>query len=207
MYISAMIPQDILEDLIRDSKRLKADSKKVGYNSQLVGEFEGGEQLAVKPYWDDIVAGYDSFASLQNISNQLARTYIDQYAKEVAVQWPRPPDVKMRDMWLNVQKEGDFNPLHNHNCKTTSGISTFCWLTFPEQILEAKGATKHGMTYLVWNTSTHHPEHQLVFPGSCGLLPTPGAIVMFPSWLEHIVYPFKGPGERLSIASNIDVIF
>jgi len=33
--------------------------------------------------------------------------------------------------------------------------------------------------------------------------PLPGLMVMFPSWLSHMVHPFFGKGERISIAFNI----
>jgi hypothetical protein len=33
--------------------------------------------------------------------------------------------------------------------------------------------------------------------------PKPGITVMFPSFLEHYVLPFKGDGVRISIAYNI----
>ena len=32
--------------------------------------------------------------------------------------------------------------------------------------------------------------------------PTPGLMVLFPSWLQHFVHPFFGKGERISIAFN-----
>lgn len=33
--------------------------------------------------------------------------------------------------------------------------------------------------------------------------PKPGSMVMFPSWMEHYVVPFRGNDERISIAFNI----
>ena len=32
--------------------------------------------------------------------------------------------------------------------------------------------------------------------------PMPGDMIVFPSWLEHSVSAFHGPGERISIAFN-----
>ena len=34
--------------------------------------------------------------------------------------------------------------------------------------------------------------------------PEVGAIYLFPSWLSHMVYPFKGEGERRTVASNLN---
>jgi hypothetical protein len=33
--------------------------------------------------------------------------------------------------------------------------------------------------------------------------PEVGLMVMFPIWMNHCVYPFKGEGERRSVASNL----
>ena len=35
------------------------------------------------------------------------------------------------------------------------------------------------------------------------ITPIPGLMVLFPSWLNHLVHPFFGAGERISIAFNI----
>ena len=217
MYITTLIPDSLLKELIRDSEKLEADSKKKGYDSQLVGNFESGEQLAVKPGWGEMIEGYPSFVELGDIKCQLAQAYISQYHQEVNSSTaknydPGNCDVELDDMWLNIQREGDFNPVHNHNCRSVSGISTFCWLTFPKQVMKTsregkKGSSHKGMTYLHWNSTPSWANKQFMFPGNVGLLPTPGAIVMFPSWLEHVVYPFNGPGKRRSLASNINVKF
>ena len=33
-------------------------------------------------------------------------------------------------------------------------------------------------------------------------LPSAGSLVIFPSYVTHAVNPFRGPGERISIAFN-----
>ena len=37
------------------------------------------------------------------------------------------------------------------------------------------------------------------------LKPEVGKFYMFPSWLQHMVYPFEGPGERRTVAANLNV--
>jgi hypothetical protein len=44
-----------------------------------------------------------------------------------------------------------------------------------------------------------------VFEGRYLVEPMPGLMVMFPSWLKHMVHPFHGSGERISISFNITV--
>ena len=41
-------------------------------------------------------------------------------------------------------------------------------------------------------------------PQSFVIKPTVGKLLVFPSWLQHMVYPFKGKGERRTVASNLN---
>jgi hypothetical protein len=34
--------------------------------------------------------------------------------------------------------------------------------------------------------------------------PEVGKMYFFPSWLQHMVYPFKGEGERRTVAANLN---
>jgi hypothetical protein len=34
-----------------------------------------------------------------------------------------------------------------------------------------------------------------------------GDLFIFPYDIRHCVYPFNGPGERLTVAANMDVLF
>jgi hypothetical protein len=44
-----------------------------------------------------------------------------------------------------------------------------------------------------------------IFEGRYLVEPMPGLMVMFPSWLKHMVHPFQGLGERISISFNVTV--
>jgi hypothetical protein len=41
-------------------------------------------------------------------------------------------------------------------------------------------------------------------PQSFMMKPEVGKLLVFPSWLQHMVYPFKGEGERRTVASNLN---
>jgi hypothetical protein len=34
-------------------------------------------------------------------------------------------------------------------------------------------------------------------------MPQPGKLLLFPSWMQHTVYPFFGEGERRTVAGNL----
>ena len=43
-----------------------------------------------------------------------------------------------------------------------------------------------------------------MFSQSSTRRPAVGDIYLFPNWLEHMVYPFEGEGERRSVAFNVN---
>ena len=112
------------------------------------------------------------------------------------------------DAWVVSQKENDYIPVHtHHNQKEFCKISGVLYLKVPEQIQSNNNdiAIKGGK------------DGQLVFTGMGGadlfsttlqfsIPPEAGWLYLFPSTLNHQVYPFKGKGERRGISFNIDVI-
>ena len=115
---------------------------------------------------------------------------------------------RVTDAWVVSQKENDYIPVHtHHNQKEFCKISGVLYLKVPEQIQSNNNdiAIKGGK------------DGQLVFTGMGGadlfsttiqfnIPPEAGWLYLFPSTLNHQVYPFKGKGERRGISFNIDVI-
>ena len=44
-----------------------------------------------------------------------------------------------------------------------------------------------------------------VYLNQINIKPEVGKFLMFPSWLQHMVYPFEGEGERRTVAANLNV--
>ena len=117
-------------------------------------------------------------------------------------------NTRITDAWVVSQKENDYIPVHtHHNQKEFCKISGVLYLKVPEQIQSNNNdiAIKGGK------------DGQLVFTGMGGadlfsttiqfsIPPEAGWMYLFPSTLNHQVYPFKGEGERRGISFNIDVI-
>ena len=115
---------------------------------------------------------------------------------------------RVTDAWVVSQKENEYIPVHNHyNQRESCKISGVIYLKVPEQIKQSNNniAIKGGK------------DGQLVFTGMGGadlfsttvqynVPPEAGWLYLFPSTLNHQVYPFKGAGERRGISFNIDVI-
>ena len=100
--------------------------------------------------------------------------------------------------WIVNQKENEYNPVHQHsNCD----ISAVLYLKVPE--FESRGY--QGKKELDGKIQFIHStvDHSKLSAGSFIVTPEVGKLLMFPSSLLHTVYPFKGPGERRSLAFNL----
>ena len=115
------------------------------------------------------------------------------------------------DAWVVSQKENDYIPVHTHHLngahEESCKISAILYLKVPEQMKVDNNdiAIKGGR------------DGQILFTGMGGvdpfsttmqynIQPEVGWLYLFPSSLNHQVYPFRGEGERRGISFNVDVI-
>jgi len=97
------------------------------------------------------------------------------------------------DLWLNCQRAGDYNPMHTHG----GSFSGVIFLKVPPQV---NGSSFDGQLCF------HGPEEWHIQSFRTGMaeyvLPVPGDFYVFPAWQPHSVMPFRGDGERWSLAFN-----
>ncbi|MEB3333790.1 MAG: putative 2OG-Fe(II) oxygenase [Cyanobacteriota bacterium] len=102
--------------------------------------------------------------------------------------------LRLIDLWLNVQRAGDYNPTHTHG----GSFSGVLFLRVPPQI---SGERFDGQLCF------HGPEEWQIQTFRTGMahyvLPVPGEYYVFPAWQPHSVAPFRGEGERWSVAFNV----
>jgi uncharacterized protein (TIGR02466 family) len=105
------------------------------------------------------------------------------------------------DAWANVSRDGHYNGVHDHPMSHWSGVYYVASGT------PAAGNPHNGMLELLDPRSGVNmlPLHGSVFDARCLISPIPGLMVFFPSWLKHLVHPFRGTGERISISWNVKV--
>ena len=112
----------------------------------------------------------------------------------------RPPQSMNFSLWgwAVILREGNWQAHHVHPNANISGV--YYVMAPPITLDEGRDEGKisffdprprANMTQLP-TQKTRHIE-----------APVPGEIVIFPSWLEHSVGPFQGPGERICIAFNV----
>lgn len=115
-------------------------------------------------------------------------------------------NIALERIWVNFQRMGEFLPLHNH-----TGVYSFViWVRVPFSIEDEKDNTANPD--LIKNRTANF---EFVYNDSLGRInnyPIPvdktfeGMISIFPSDLQHIVYPFYSTDDvRISVAGNYRV--
>jgi uncharacterized protein (TIGR02466 family) len=102
------------------------------------------------------------------------------------------------DAWANVNRQGNFNVMHTHPGCTWSG--TYYVDTGVEEPTTAKVAPLYLLDPCVGRAASFLPTH---LPSSFTVRPEPGLMVMFPSYLAHMVFPQEANGARISVAFNL----
>ena len=127
---------------------------------------------------------YDTVADLIEV-------YVKKYYKESKSYKYFPTDC-----WYVVMKSGDFHKLHAHNNpyshNSIGQLSGSIYLDIPENLPYPQGAIEWVFTGATDNLSN----------SSCEFSPKSGDVVLWPSWLRHHVYPFRGNKERIMISFN-----
>tara|TARA_B100000287_G_scaffold188711_1_gene178371 strand:+ start:579 stop:1211 length:633 start_codon:yes stop_codon:yes gene_type:complete len=170
------------------------DSKKEDFRSKLAGNISGSYRIMDRGNWffnntirELTDAYYDNFTNLGSLApiNQSHPYY-------------------MREMWVNYQKQGEFNPLHNH-----TGVYSFViWMKIPtdydqqRKLPFAKGSNSGTISNFEFSYT-----NILGMQCSSRVKMSPekeGTMMFFPSDLRHQVYPFYDcDEERISISGNI----
>lgn len=112
-------------------------------------------------------------------------------------------------MWANVSGPGALNHMHVHPGNLWSAV-----FYVDAGVGEREGDAVGGELYFEDPRFPEAAMHTTAFRfvGADGkplawqadLWPEPGMLVVFPSWLRHGVRPYRGDGERISIAINLN---
>lgn len=99
--------------------------------------------------------------------------------------------------WANVNGPGGFNRVHTHPGSTWSGTY---YVDTGAPPAAAGGTPLHFFDPCQGRANTFL---QPILPSNYLILPEPGLMVLFPSYMPHMVFPHQGARERISIAFNL----
>jgi uncharacterized protein (TIGR02466 family) len=100
--------------------------------------------------------------------------------------------------WVNVNRTGDFNRMHTHPGSTWSG--TYYVDPGADPATPKEVAALHLFDPCQGRANTFLPP---LAPSSFTIRPEAGLMVLFPSYLTHMVFPHRGKQPRISIAFNL----
>jgi len=211
IMLECQLPDEIVSNLNEYLDEYKETAEKKSLAGTLVGQIHQGEQLLMD-HTHPLLMDYYRFITA------MGADYVNAFMNITGSQF-ESRTIDIDELWSVHSFEGDYNPIHDHGTKTLMGISTTCWTMVPEQIGKFGETQKDNESnYSLYNDSgacdgflafTYGRNEimnteRLRPPQSITLQPKVGRQLMFPSWMQHMVYPFFGEGERRTVAANLN---
>ena len=208
--LEAWLPDAMVSGLTTYLDELLEQEDRTSHAGTLVGQIGHGQQLTMNH--DD--PRLNDFRKMTEI---LSIDYLTNFASTTGNPFKDQLAVEIDELWSVHSYERDYNPIHDHGTKTIMGISCPSWTKVPQQILDQP--TAGSPEYNLYNASGNSDGclafnyginslmdvQRLRPPQSFVIKPEIGKFLMFPSWLQHMVYPFEGDGERRTVAANLNV--
>lgn len=179
--------------------------------SNLNSEVNTLDFLTAEPYNRNLAGNIEFEFKLSKYKEEL-ETYVLQLCQEYTDQWDitytttnlSSDNLEMYVYWANFQKKYEFNPLHTHD-----GVFSFViWLKIPfllEDELKRASCSRTNMprpgmfSFVYTNIFGEVREAEIIADKTAE-----GTILLFPSKINHQVYPFFTSDDyRITISGNI----
>jgi len=207
LMLQHRLPDQVVTTLNDYLDTLRQDKSRESAGNTLVGQIHQGEQL--KMDYEDVL-----LTPFVRIVESLAAAYLRHFVEQTKSPL-RAKKISMDKLWSVHSFEGDYNPIHDHLTATPMGISFTTWTMVPEQIMQSSnervdlynssGAIDGYINFVYGLNQVSDPE-RLRPSQSRYIMPEPGKLLLFPSWMQHTVYPFFGEGERRTVAGNLNCL-
>ena len=195
-FASCMLPQDALNAMLKMSDEILSDKLSESHGQSLAGVID----KEIKVYKSDM-----DKAGVDQLIESCVRSYVIHCAKSHGFfKETHTFETMINSAWIVSQYENEYNPIHNHNgCDISAVIYLKCPDVKGRRNLESKkGKHDNDGDISFIHSSVGSRNFDVFEKGIMSLQPTPGLLVMFPSYLAHTVYPFIGEGERRCLPFN-----
>jgi hypothetical protein len=179
-----------------------SEENKVDYSRTLAGNISKSELIVDKDNW--------FFKSaLEKLTERMFYRDWDNYCKYHIEKEEPLPKFEMDSLWVNYQKQHEFNPLHFHSGGKGYSfvifmkIPTYWNLQYALPISANSNSPSASDFQFVWSEK----NSEMCTIAKFTLSPEDeGRILFFPASLNHQVYPFyECEEERITISGNIDL--
>ncbi len=170
--------------------------KENNYKDHLAGHNYKSQLIEDKDdwFWDNV---------LTNLCNEYAFVF-GNIGEKIPTSQNHP--YHLHSMWVNYQKENEFNPRHRHNHALYSFV---VWMRIPTDFHEQR---KLAIAESTVNSISNFSFDYLNILGQSMTFvyemckDAEGTLLFFPAELNHTVYPFyKCKEDRISISGNIAI--
>lgn len=108
------------------------------------------------------------------------------------------------ESWFHITRRGGYFGPHIHALHAWSGVYCVQHDGDDPDSLSGRLVFPHPNTAAAMYTDRSCSNLKAPFStGPVRMRLTPGQLVLFPSWLEHQVYPYEGDGMRMTVAFNM----
>lgn len=199
--LETYLPDDVLSSFLQLTDDLLQDPTRRSYGRHLVGQIseepfipnEMLEQYGILSYLKMMFGEYILSTAAVNAGRDYQR---EVAAFQAAPDYKNPVNIDIEAAWLVSQKGSEYNPIHNHSMATMSSV---LYLKTPIDTdgegVPGKAATDGDIEFVEGST-------QPLQNATVRVSPKVGKFLIFPSYLLHLVYPFKGGSERRSVSIN-----
>ena len=119
--------------------------------------------------------------------------------------------VAIEGLWFQASNRGAFHEVHTHGNCSWSGV--YCVQVDAELLRQAHATygAQNGVTRFYGPAFNHlagaHVDlgNAYLQPPQVEVVPLPGQLVLFPSWLAHQALPYDGALDRLIVSFNASV--
>ena len=210
LVVSTQMPDKLFRDTLKLTDDIYADANRDSAGAGLAGQISNEYYITQDKLIESGLMNYMHESVTKYWQTVLTNGNMWQYCDKKFEHGPHGFDYacKIVSAWTVHQFENEYNPIHNHaNCK----ISAVIHLKFPEKIEPARkehtsGADGSGLDGNLVFTGMGAADEWCTAPVLNVNPATIGMLHIFPSSLGHSVYPFRGKGERRSLAFNADII-
>jgi hypothetical protein len=191
-YITSCVPDEVKSSILKEIQEIQLNENfAIDMRDNLVGNLEKEYGL------------YKSVDVLSKFIIPACEYYINSYDYLDKLEiFSEDLDLIIRDLWVNFQKKGDFNPIHNH-----VGLFSFViWVKIPYELNDELSLYKKSSSPAASLFSFHYTNavgdlevRELYVDKTWEW-----KMILFPSKINHSVNPFFTSDEyRISVAGNV----
>jgi hypothetical protein len=154
----------------------------------------GGQQIQVYPNKIDLNVEW-----LVKWLENMCRGYMELVTKQSGAEDLTLCDPVVTSIWTIRQGPGDYQEMHSHPAGNISGN---IYISAPELDIESQPSDSQ----ILFRLPQTRDVGKFIMQDTWKYSPAAGSIIIFPSYLPHTVYPWKGTGFRTSLAFDARLV-